>query len=294
MASGYLLLNRKFSWKEHYEKLIKIIVMYIVASMLCLFYKYSQGNSLLVLIRGIFTFETAGYSWYIKYYIVLYLFIPFINKLFRRIDGKQQIALIGCFVVIASLGAYGRYTNTVENSILLRYIFKVLKNMFPAMYYCMGIWIRENNVLFHLNKKYCFGAAGILIIFVMCNSIYMHLKNYGEIVHTIPNGYGTWNLVGISFLLFILLFYIGEKRRMTKMECKYLVILSNSTLVAYLVSEISDSIWRNAVGKMQLPLPWYMIVPCVIVTAVFSLVFGVWGTKLSDRIVSMLFKRETT
>lgn len=74
MATGILLNRRTVSWKGHFVKIIPVMCMYLYASLFCGLYKFFiEGQSVEKLLVGVGTFDTAGYGWYVKYYILLKL-----------------------------------------------------------------------------------------------------------------------------------------------------------------------------------------------------------------------------
>lgn len=79
ILSGYLM-NKVSLSRLYYIKRIKIIVVYILASIMCEIYNViylHQNRTLLDCIKGILAFESAKYSWYVEMYIGLALLIPF-------------------------------------------------------------------------------------------------------------------------------------------------------------------------------------------------------------------------
>ena len=73
-------MNKVSLSRLYYIKRIKIIVVYILASIMCEIYNViylHQNRTLLDCIKGILAFESAKYSWYVERYIGLALLIPF-------------------------------------------------------------------------------------------------------------------------------------------------------------------------------------------------------------------------
>ncbi len=287
MATGILLNNRLFSWKNHYVKVIPIIVMYILASATCAVYKFFiQGESIEYLIKGVFSFRTASYSWYIKYYLILFLVIPLINMILNKINRKHILGLVFILVILSSIGSYGRYNSFVEGNQYLTLLFKVLKNIFPLLYYMIGCLLEEyREKIKKLKKNKLLVITALLLV---GNALYYHISNYGERIDLIPNGYGTWNVIVISILVATLT--IRFEKELTFKSRKILVTVSNATLIAYLVSEMFDNI-ASAVFRIRLPFNLLFIFPWVLFVAVLSIPMSIVETdiskKLSNRITSV-------
>ena len=75
LLSGYLMC-RKAPNKAYYAKISKTIVIYILASLCCLAYKWACQDAELTLsgtLTGILAFTAAPYSWYIEMYLGLFM-----------------------------------------------------------------------------------------------------------------------------------------------------------------------------------------------------------------------------
>ena len=86
MLSGYLM-NKVTLNRLYYIKRIKIIVIYILASIMCEIYNViylHQNRTLLDCIKGILAFKSAKYSWYVEMYIGLALLIPYLIRSGKR------------------------------------------------------------------------------------------------------------------------------------------------------------------------------------------------------------------
>jgi surface polysaccharide O-acyltransferase-like enzyme len=280
ICSGFLMV-RRLSIKQHYLKISKVLIMYLCASVLCAIHRLILGWHLFEVIKGIFLFKTAHYSWYVKYYIILYLMIPFINKVLQKNTKKKSCLFIFGLCILSGVGTFFRYSPWVENSIFFTVIFKVIKNLFPIIYYCIGgifcmqleqikIWFEKKRIVLCL----CF-------ILLVLNSIIVNLKYKASDIYTVPNGYGSLELIVISSLLFFLMYaYVMESNLGDK---KYLVLISNSTLIAYLVSSIFDDIWTKVIYSFFAKVHWYFIFPCVIFTSFFSISIGIACTYVINK-----------
>lgn len=277
MASGMLLNKRGFSLKRHYIKIVPILLMYLFASVICGLFKYFvEGESVGKLIKGVFTFSTAGYSWYVEYYILLFMLIPIINMLLNKLgNGKNLWIAILLMAAVSTAGSLYRYQDFVEESRIMTLCFKLLKNLFPILYYMIGFAINENrDQLKRLNYAWIWG---ILIIFLLSESLYYHFNYLNKSVPLVPNGYGMWNVTIVAGLFACV--FVKKESDSKLIHNDIIIKISNSTLIAYLTSEIFDNIAFKIYGSGT-PIPLYFGMPWLLFVAGCSIVVGVVGTNI--------------
>lgn len=105
MLSGYLLKDRTPS-KRYYCKLFHVLGIYLLASFACAFAKFlfdRENFSVFWAIKGIFSFETAPYSWYVDMYVGLFLLIPFFNLAYNHCPPKWKKILIASVLILTVL-----------------------------------------------------------------------------------------------------------------------------------------------------------------------------------------------
>ena len=104
--SGYLLRRKKLE-KSYYKRISKIIITYILASLLCVFYSVvflKQDFTIKSIILNVLNFSASPYSWYIEMYLGLFLLIPFLNIVYNALPSqKWKIWLIITFIILTSL-----------------------------------------------------------------------------------------------------------------------------------------------------------------------------------------------
>lgn len=284
MCSGFLLGERELSWKRHYSKIWKVLSMYLFASFICGCYRGLMGESFKSILLGIIKFSTAPYSWYVKYYLLLFLLIPILNWIYKKTSFKELL-IISLFVG-GVIGSYGRYTITVESSKILLIIFKILKNLFMPLYYLMGLFFRE----YLADKKLKISIVWICLIgFLTLTSTGMFLKYKNHSLVVIPNGYGIWYIVVLSVLLFTLLFYYAPL--VCSKDNKIWINISNCTLIAYLVSYISDDITRQMTKRMESAAPFWLYFICVPIGFTLSILVGYIGNKVINILVQKVWKK---
>ena len=279
MATGMVLSKRSFSIRTHYIKIMPILFMYLLASCICGIYKYYIGTDCQKLLIGIITFSTAGYSWYVKYYIILFLAVPFLNVILDRLKDNKgcYFALIFIMAVISSFGSAYRYSPFIESNQWLLIVFKILKNLFPFLYYMIGYTIQANKDRICRVNKGCLCFA--TVIFLMGESLVKYFLYNGRAIPVVANGYGSWNVIIMSILVCCTIVrYFGECS-----TNKIIKEISSATLIAYLVSEVFDNILFQMIGK-NLPIPIYFWIVWIPLVASCSICLGVVGTKIAKKI----------
>jgi len=90
MLTGYLNCRKKLEF-SYYSRLQRVIVDYLFISIITYFVlNYSSGYSAGALIKGILSFHTINYAWYVEMYIGLFLLIPFLNVLWNELTAQYS------------------------------------------------------------------------------------------------------------------------------------------------------------------------------------------------------------
>ena len=81
IVTGYLMKDKKLSKKYYFSGGIRVLLIYLLDSVLFLSYNaiYNNGEfNIKYIIKSILSFD-IGYAWYIEMYFGLFLLIPFIS-----------------------------------------------------------------------------------------------------------------------------------------------------------------------------------------------------------------------
>ena len=153
--SGYLLKNKKLE-KSYYKRISKIIITYILASLLCVFYSVvflKQDFTIKSIILNVLNFSAAPYSWYIEMYLGLFLLIPFLNIVYNALPSqKWKIWLIITFIILTSLPSVVNIYNSnsldwwvlpSSSSTMDKLIPAWWQGMYPITYYYIGCYLSE-------------------------------------------------------------------------------------------------------------------------------------------------------
>lgn len=271
LLTGYLMCNKELS-KKYYKGIWKTIETYILASgCIWAFHKFYLGQNIGIK-DGIYStlqITPNGYSWYVEMYIGLYLFIPFLNVLYKGLKSqKEKILLIAILLGCTTLP-------TVFNIWGHDMIPDWWKLSFPILYYFIGSFIREYNPKIEITKNILI----LLVSFLLFGSFSFYRSHGGIFEWGLYNDWrGIQNVVN-SVLVFLLLLQI-KTEKIPEIVKKGIVKISELSFGMYLVSYIFDSIvyakLNSFIPEMVMRMGWIVVtVPIVIVcSALLSQLFS--------------------
>lgn len=245
--SGYLL-NRKKLEKNYYKRISKIIITYILASLLCVLYSIvflKQDLTIKNIILNIFNFSAARYSWYIEMYLGLFLLIPFLNIVYNALPSqKSKIWLILTFVILTSLPSVLNIYNltsfdwlalpsssTTMNKILPSW----WQEIYPITYYYIGCYLSEYGLKIRKSLNLLLIALSTIISGTFC-----YWRSYKT-----KFIWGSWcgyqSLFNVVLTILVFAFIINTNfDKMPSGLAKFFQKISGLCLGGYLVSWIFD------------------------------------------------------
>ena len=248
--SGYLMNTRTVS-KKHYIGISKVLVTYLVCSLIYAVFRANylvQEVTFKSLVFDILAFRGTDYAWYIEMYIGLYLLIPFLNLVFNNLKTQRQalLLLVVLFVMTGLPTTFNSFSfESVEmwkNPHLITRYDKIFPGwwdkLWPLFCYYLGAYLKKYPLKINL-------LAHFMLLFGMCTAdgALNYYKSYG----TAFVG-GSWNYNSaateliVALLLFSLLLRIKPKRN-GPVFCGTLKLLSDAVLTAYLISCIFDRLY---------------------------------------------------
>ncbi len=242
-VSGYLMKNKKLD-KKYYLGLLRVIVIYIVVSIICMRFNHEHYGTEFdswSILRGFLQYSNANYGWYVNYYIALFAFIPFLNMAFNGLENKKQrfalVATVAIFTIFAR-SLYIGFDRAEQSRLLPDY----LNGAWPIAYYYAGAFIREYPPKRCLrNKLLIFAVLAAAVIFIT-ESTYKHSsENVEENYRFLSwhfNDYGTYPVFIIAVCIFLLLFDITIRNKVAEFIIKQ---LSGATFALYLISYVFDN-----------------------------------------------------
>lgn len=248
ISTGYLMKNKTFSAK-FYTGLIKIIVIYIVISIICIKFKehhYHEEFTAWKTLRGfIGDYNNAQYAWYINYYIALFLVIPFLNLAINGCKTNWQKFFLVLLVLLTTIVARSFYLGFDRND-QIRALPDYLAGAWPLAYYFTGALIRDCPPKRNIRNK-------LIIFAVLCLSLwFITYSTYKQTIaddindhHFLSwhfNDYGTYPVYAIATCIFLLLFDITTTNKKVIFVLRQ---LSGVTLSLYLISYVFDNMFYN-------------------------------------------------
>lgn len=223
IITGYYMVNKKTN-KKSIAKLIfeTIFYSYLILILYLKFSPHKQYSTILKLCTPI----TSDSHWFITAYILLYISIPFINKLIENLDKKQfaqlNIFFIICFSIFPSI------------FILLHYFSAY--TWFVALY-CIGAYLR----LYKDNIK--FRDSNIILILSIISLIFIVIIQIQYKTSFINLNY-TSNFLSLLISIGIFMLFINFK------DFKSIIInsIASSTFGIYLLHDnflVRDFIWKK-------------------------------------------------
>lgn len=275
LLSGYLMC-RKAPNKAYYAKISKTIVIYILASLCCLAYKWACQDAELTLsgtLTGILAFTAAPYSWYIEMYLGLFLIIPFLNILYNNIPTqRQKQLLLVILLVLTALPGVLNVHNLLDAQWWLQPASSTKYNplvpdwwtgIYPITYYFIGCYLRE----YPLKLK---TSANIILIAVstLVSGLFCVYRSWGRTF--LKGAWQNWGsiLIVIPTVLVFTFFQRRNYSRMPQWLRTLFARLSEWSLGAYLVSWVFDQhfygLLNSAQPDIRLRLNYFpLIVPAV-------------------------------
>lgn len=272
VLTGYLMCGKTIS-KKYYSGLIKTIIIYILASVVCLFFKelyYKDKYSLLEMLLKICDFSAANYSWYIEMYIGLYILIPFLNSLFSNLNSKKKVYLMLSLIFVTSLpNIVNIWGNTDDLYAFQKIIPAYWLNLYPVTYYYIGSFIKISKIKI---------STYIGIFSIVGLSVFLGFFCYLRSLHNVFI-WGPWCdfnspvILVLTIIVFLLFLNVNTDNKCVKRCERIIKVISDSVLGAYLVSYIFDTVFYSILIK-KVPIMtdrlnhYFVIVPTIIVCSI--------------------------
>lgn len=297
ILSGYLM-NKKEISKDYYKKILRIIITYILCSILCLAFLHFIQNrgifSLKIAIFSILSFDAAPYSWYVNMYIGLFLLIPFLNILWKNLKKEQKKYLIWIMIAISvvptlmnihKFDSIDWWKNPASSS-LYQIIYPNWWSgvAYPILYYYIGCYLKDYKLNISKRKQIIFLFLSIIVL-----GLFNYYRNY--------NDYFAWksfvdyysfealivSVLGANLILNEVNFKVKNKKIIN-----FLSKVSYLTFGAYLLSVIFDKWYWPYLTNNTLYIKERLIyiIPMVLAIAISSLLLSF----LEDIIEKLIFK----
>ena len=234
ILTGYFKSNKEMS-KEYYKSIKKLLIVYVVVSIITIFFRKYYLNDQTIMynyIIGIFNFSTIPYGWYFEMYIGLFLIIPFLNILYKNIKTKKQkIILIITLCLVSSIPS--TFSTIIISNRSLNIMPDWWGKLYPILLYFIGCFIKEYKI--NINK---YINILLVVICLFLESFIMYFYCEGDSLNNkIIIDYNFFPAIILATLMFLLLYNINIRGTRIKSIFK---CISNVTFCMYLISYIVD------------------------------------------------------
>ena len=253
LLSGYLmseqkiLMDKKSLWIQ-YKKLSKIIITYVLATLVILLYRNFYLHEQLTLkscISNILGFNQ--YSWYVEMYIGFFLLIPFLNYLWNGIqkDAKQVLVVVVIALTtvpsILNIWDFGSvkalispWTSTNYKTIVPDWWMM----LYPITYYYIGAYIKS---YINIKKLKTWKLIILLVLMVSAFGLFNIWRSY-----SVKFVWGSWCDWGgfqnvIDTVLIFLIINSIDYQKVNEKIASFLALISNLTFGAYILTWIPDN-----------------------------------------------------
>lgn len=235
MCTGYLNYKKTIS-RSYYLKIFRVVIPYVLISILCLIIKKPAGDAPVGFqhaVFSIFNFTADSYSWYVNMYIGLFLLAPLLNVALNTLDRKKLRVLLGTLIFVIALPA--NFNPLFKNIHKISYLYfpDWWQGFYPILYYFIGAYIAKYKI--EVRKSICFAVVTILMI--LQTGMQMLLNQY-QFNNWAMSDYSSLCVMAESLALFLLFYSSNVKSLFLGKTVKCISIL---TLEIYLFSNITDS-----------------------------------------------------
>lgn len=277
ILTGYLMSQKTLS-VGYYKGIRRTLLIYVVASIACILFKYFYYGSPYTFWSGLLSildFSGADYSWYIEMYIGLFLFAPFLNLAYNGLKSQKQkqvllLTIIGLTILPSLFNVYnfqieGWWANPSLSSDYQALVPDYWMTCYSFAYYFVGCYFREYGM--KIKTKTAIATLGV---FLFASTLFIFYRCYG--VGYASSYYGYWYgfiPFGISTLTFIILSRIKIKENSINLRwCLWK--LSDMALGVYLLSYIFDVIFYKQLKSLELSYPLLIIAFPVMLVVVYA------------------------
>lgn len=257
LLTGYLCRHKVLTGR-YYLGLVRIVLTYVLCGLVCQGVRLARGEALSLAqrVKGLLDFSATPYGWYVEMYIGLFLLIPFLNVLWKALEGRgARKALVVTLLALTTLPAMTNFSVAVLPDWWV--------NVYPLTYYFLGAYFAE----YPVKLSWPLGLLGLAGA-VALGGVGAYLCAGGEVLgwSATLDWYGP-TVVLSACLLFLLLRRVpvnggpGWLKWLLKKG-------SELSLAIYLLSWCFDTAFYPVLTR-QVPtlaqrLPWYfVIVPAV-------------------------------
>ncbi len=279
ILSGYLMSKKELN-KKYLFKIVRILITYLLCSILCfVLINIIEGNlsklSIFNFLFNLLSYTAAPYAWYVNMYISLFLLIPFLNILWNNLKGKKyKLYLLLILFLIGILPNTINIFNVSDlnwwlNPASSRTYNQLVPNFWQEttyiiLYYFIGCYLKDYKIKLSKRKNII-----LLLLSIILFGVYNYYRNYNALFGWETYvGYSSLEVLIITFLIVNLVLNLKINIKSSKIS-NIISKISYLTFGTYLLSAIFDK-WLypilNKHANMLLECLPYLLLMVLIIT----------------------------
>lgn len=272
IITGYFMIKSKINYKK---------IILLVLEMF--FYSFGVAGIFHILKIG----NLWGYlgtlfpifwgNWFIKYYLLLYICSPLLNKLILNTDKKMLLNYTIFFIIIFSV------IPTCTNFFGGAYTFSILDNF--IIMYLVGAYIRLYPNKYFSNKKFNFFGCVICSVILVFSIIYVSKEYFNDIkLNRIPYLANDFSIITVLNAYFMFCLF-----KEIKFYSKFVNWIASSTLGIYLLHD--NDIVRKYIWTIIYPNKLYLYSNNLILHAFLKISIVFVSCLIIDKIRIYIFEK---
>ena len=261
VLSGYLTCKKTISL-GYYRKIIYTIGIYVLASACCYAYKVLFSNdvfSLSVFIKGLMSFSSAPYAWYVEMYLGLFLLTPLLNSLYNGLKSqREKQVLLGTMILLTAMPLVVNiyiddlewFADPASSQDYVKILPTYWTGLYPVTYYFIGCYLREFKLKLTARSNL---LLSVLVFFI--NGTFNYYRSHGACFIKGPwQEYGSF-LIMVQTVLVFSFFDALQEHHFPKWAARILPKMAGSCFGAYLLSWIFDVTIYKFLTERVSPMP---------------------------------------
>ena len=268
LISGYFLINSRFKLKHF----CKIYIQMLFCSLVFLVFAYFYGSHHIsgsILNCSLFPIGGNAY-WFISAYVVLYMFVDYINKLLLSLSKREFNIFLSIMFIIWSI---------IPTFVHTKSLFYYAPISWFLFMYSLGAYIKQFDL--RLKPKNC------IIVFLLCSIVLCLMYSYNILQNNmVPKVYmrdmNDTFVVLISFSIFLFMKDIKIK------NTKIISYISSSVFGVYLIHEnmiVRPFLWDRIIHANVLIQNSYWGIYAIIISLIVFITF-----IFADKLLSVIYK----
>jgi len=265
MLSGWLAKDKTLS-ARYYLGLVRIVVVYVICSALCVVFRgvyLHEPIGLRYALGSIINFYACDYAWYACMYIGLFLLIPFLNLIYNGLESKgKRLALICTMFALSSL------PSLMNQHIQLYSIW--WDRLFPITYYFLGAYLCDYRPRISAGKALLLTLAALFVFSAF--DVFMY-KDHAAAILAVTNEH--YQVFFVGLLAFVAMLGI-DAASLPRGLSRAIVRISELSYAVYLLSWISDTFIHGLVTEKlgSIYARCTLILPAALVSFVIALLMA--------------------